>query len=156
MLIRKAIAADIPRVVELWRGMWRMHEESDARFASTPYAAEFMDRWYQDSLEAERAIFLVAEEGGRVEGYALGFIVENPPVVPHRIYGHISEVAVAPERRRGGIGGDLTREMHERFRARGCGYVEAFVAVCNPVSQGFWRKSGYRPFIERMRFELGP
>jgi ribosomal protein S18 acetylase RimI-like enzyme len=152
--VRRAIAADVPKMVELWRAMWEVHERADPRFASTPYAEPFMRRWLEDNLSNRDAVVLVAEMGGRVEGYALGFIVRNPPVVPWEFYGHVSEVAVAPERRGQGIGRALVRALHEAFRARGCAYAEAYVAVTNPQAQAFWRRVGYGPFIERLRCEL--
>lgn len=144
-------------MVELWAEMWEFHRTRDPRFEGSPFAREFMARWFEDHVDSDQTIMLVAEEGGRGVGYLMGFIVENPPVVPERLYGHVSEVAVEARARRRGVGKALLDEAHRRFRSRGCAYMEAFVSTANPVAGAFWRKEGYREFIERLRYDFdGP
>jgi ribosomal protein S18 acetylase RimI-like enzyme len=153
MRIRPAVVADIPRLVALWREMWQYHLDRDPRYQVTLVAEAWMRDWFERCMGDEAAVVLVADEPP-VSGYLLGLVLQNPPVVPWAAYGHISELAVAQERRRQGIGGRLLAAADEWFRRRGCCYVEANVSAANEVSRAFWIRHGYRDFIERRRKEL--
>jgi ribosomal-protein-alanine N-acetyltransferase len=64
--------------------------------------------WERDSM----ATTLVAEAGGRLVGYALYKVLG--------IHGHVAQVVVAPERRRGGLGAAFMHQIARRLRAAGC------------------------------------
>jgi ribosomal protein S18 acetylase RimI-like enzyme len=154
MRIRPAEAADVPQIVLLWREMWEYHRRLDSRYEVTPYADRVMEAWVAEHLERDRSRVLVAESASGLQGYGLAILMDNPPVVPQTVFGYVSELAVTAEARRHGVGGMLVEEMHRWFRAMNCSYVEANVSVFNAVSRGFWRKQGYREFLERLRYEL--
>lgn len=151
-MIRRATGRDIPACVRLWEEMWTLHRGLDARYETTPCAAEVMSAWIDERIEDPRSVVLVA--GDPPVGYVLGMILENPPIVPWQFYGHVSELAVAAAQRRRGAGGKLLAAAHAWFKERGCAYVEAQVSVRNAMSRAFWRKHGYTDFIERLRIEL--
>jgi GNAT superfamily N-acetyltransferase len=152
MGIRRARAGDVGAIVRLWREMWDFHAPYDPRFQATPAADVALAAWVDLHLEAERSVVLVAESDGVVEGYLLGMILENFPGLPAQFYGRVSEIAV--HRRRAGVGTALLDAAHDWFRTHGVPYVEADVAVKNPVAGAFWRKRGYGEFLERLRIEL--
>ena len=153
MRIRPAVAADVRRIVALWKEMWEFHMKLDSRYQVTPLAGAWMEDWVARCIEEGRSMVLVAE-GPPVVGYILGMVLENPPVVPWPAYGHISELAVTAAERRKGIGGRLLDAADVWFKKHDCAYVETNVSVANEVSRGFWTRNGYRDFIERRRKEL--
>ncbi len=153
MRVRPGRAEDLDQVVRLWRQMWDFHAPLDQRFQATPAAEVVMSGWYREHLHAERSALLVAEESpGDLEGYCLAVILENPPVVPWQFYGCLSEIAVRRPGR--GVGGLLLGAAHEWFRGKGVPYVEVSVSVMNQGARRFWRRHGYREFLERLRLEL--
>lgn len=153
MIVRPAVAEDVPRIVELWREMWDYHAAFDSRYATTPFAGEVMAAWIEKNLASETAQVLVAQDRGLV-GYVLGLILENPPVVPWTQFGYVSELAVTASSRRRGAGAALVAAIHAWFRSRGLPYVEVNVSVRNAMSRAFWRKAGYADFLERLRLDL--
>lgn len=152
LTVRRARLDDVPSAVRLWREMWDFHTPLDPRFQATPAADSVMAGWIEQNLGSERAAVFVAEEEGRLEGYCLGMILENPPVLPWQFYGYVSEIAVS--RRRRGTGGRLLEAVFGWLREHRLPYVEVNVSVKNEVARRFWRKAGFGEFLERMRREL--
>ena len=108
-----------------------------------------------ENLAGDRSAIFVAEDDGDppgVLGYCLALIQENPPVVPWKFHGLISEISADPEGR--GIGSALLDSAHAWLRGRGIPYVEASVSIRNAQARRFWRKKGYAEFLERLRLEL--
>ena len=100
-------------MVRLWRKMWDTHSPLDERFQATPVANDVMTGWIEENLASDRSAIFVAENEGppaEVLGYCLALILENPPVVPWKFYGLISEISAEPEGR--GIGGALLDSAH--------------------------------------------
>lgn len=154
MIVRRATEDDIDDIVKLWGEMWDFHSKFDPRFVASPFADRVMQEWIQDHLNRAQAVVLVAERSGRIVGYLLGMILQNPPIVPYQIFGYISEIAVTESERRKGTGRLLVEEVHRWFKKNYVTYVEVNVSVKNAVSRGFWRKMGYGEWLERLRFEL--
>lgn len=154
MIVRRAEAKDVPALVGLWREMWDLHARLDPRMAATPIADVVMASWFRDHLEADRSIVYVAQEDSTVVGYALGMILENPPVVAPAAFGYISEIAITEAHRLRGVGGMLLDAMHAWFHVSGMTHVEVSVSTRNAASRAFWRKHGYSEFLERLRREL--
>jgi ribosomal protein S18 acetylase RimI-like enzyme len=150
--VRRAGTGDLPGIVRLWREMWDFHTPLDARFEATPAADSVMRGWIEENLTSERSAVFVAESGGALQGYCLGMILENPPVLPHQFYGYVSEISVRPKRK--GVGRGLLEAIHGWFRSHRLPYVEVNVSVRNDVARRFWRKNGYGEFLERLRHEL--
>lgn len=155
IVVRRGRGEDVEQIVALWREMWDFHTPLDSRFERTPMAESVLHEWIEGHLGAERSAVFVAEEvPGRLEGYCLAMILENPPVVPWIRFGYVSEISVRQECRRRGIGGRLLEAAHAWFRERGLPYAEVNVSVRNEPARRFWRKHGYGDFLERLRKEL--
>lgn len=162
--IRPARPEDAPALVRLWREMWDFHTRFDPRFEAAPAADAAMEEWLRANAANPDACLLLAEDAGapasasapagRPLAYVLALILENPPVVPVRRYGFISELAVAAGARRRGIGTRLLEEAHARLARQEVCLMEVNVAARNPVSKAFWKKRGYVEFVERYRRAL--
>lgn len=151
--VRRGRSEDVEALAELWRLMWDFHAPLDPRFQATPAADRVMAAWIDENLQNPRSAVFVAEGAdGRLDGYCLAMVLENPPVLPHQFFGYVSEISVRDRRR--GAGTSLLEAAHAWFRDEGVAYVEVNVSVRNPVARAFWRRNGYGEFLERLRREL--
>ena len=87
-------------------------------------------------MERDRDLFLVARDGGgAIVGVVMGAWDGRRA--------HVYHLAVAPERRRQGIGGGLMDELEERFRAKGALKAKLQILTGNDVSRAFFTQRGY-------------
>jgi ribosomal protein S18 acetylase RimI-like enzyme len=151
---RRARASDLESLLDLWTEMMYQHACLDPRFAAVEDPREvFRDTMRQWITSTARRV-VVATVDGRVVGYAIGSITENPPILRLRHYGHISDICVAREWRQHGVGRRLYGALRTWFRGRGIGVVQLNVASLNPVAQAFWREMGFQDYMDRMWLEL--
>lgn len=121
-MIRAARPEDIEAVLGLWGAARSAHaitEDSPERV---------------DALIADGAV-LVAVEDGEVVGAVIAAF--------DGWRGNFYRLAVAPERRRRGIGRALVAAGEERMRALGAPRVTALVAFDDADAGGFWDAAGY-------------
>lgn len=152
--VRRATETDVPDIVPLWMDMMSFHAALDPRFRPAPdgevYWAKAISTWMRD----EDNCVLVAEAGGKIVGYIVGMLRENPPVLLPPLYGFVSDICVAPGWRQKGVGQRMFAALKEWFRQRGADHVELRVAHNNPVSQAFWRAMGCQDYMDGMWCEL--
>ena len=126
MNVRAAAAPDLAEVLTLWRT-----------------AAENKNR-PPDSVAALASLHLRDPD-------ALLLAVEEDRIVGTIIAGwdgwrcHLYRLAVAPDRRRAGIGRALIAAAEDRFRALGGTRVDAMVLDGNTGAHGVWQANGYTP-----------
>ena len=122
-MIRNAAEADLGALEELEKACF-----------SLPWTREQL----RSELPDERHEFLTAvSEGGEVLGY-IGIMTVLDE-------GYISNVAVAPEARRRGIGRALVREMLRRAGERRLSFVTLEVRAHNKSAIALYSKEGFRP-----------
>jgi len=120
--IGRARRRDIPHIVEIER-----------RSFPTPWS-----EWaFRRELKSKNAHFLVAKIGREVVGYLDIWIVLDEA--------HITNIAVAPEHRRKGIGERLMRYALEMAKSKGVRKVTLEVRENNIPAQNLYRKFGFRP-----------
>lgn len=122
VLIRDAAADDLDALLEL----------ENACF-SLPWTREQL----QGELPDARHEFLVAEEDGELRGYIGMMTVLDE--------GYISNVAVAPQARRRGIGRALVREMLLRAAKRELAFVTLEVREHNESAIALYAGEGFLP-----------
>jgi ribosomal protein S18 acetylase RimI-like enzyme len=133
MMLRKASLDDVDAVLALWR-----------------VAAEDRHR-PADSAAAVRR--LISRDPD-----ALILAVEGDEIVGTVVAGwdgwrcHLYRLAVAPDRRREGIGRRLIRAAEQRFAAVGASRVDAMVLDENELAHRAWRAAGYVPQAEWSRW----
>ena len=122
--IRPAAAADITEIHRLEAG-------------------SYPDPWPRSIFYLMRGrapdLFLVAESGGSVVGYAIGEIEWRNGV---RV-GHVMNLAVAEASKRRGLGGRLMDELERRFRERRAEVSYLEVRTGNTPARSLYRKRGY-------------
>ncbi|MFC7529421.1 GNAT family N-acetyltransferase [Actinoplanes sp. GCM10030250] len=123
--IRAAGAGELAAVLEFWQ----VAAENESRPADTMAAVEALHGRDPGAL-------IVAVDGGEIVGTVIagwdGWRC------------HIYRLAVAPWRRREGIGGRLVAAAEERFRQFGGTRVDAMVLDENDAAHRIWGTSGYR------------
>lgn len=93
---------------------------------------------------------LVAEEGGRIAGYAE--LQARPVPNRNRIEGWLSTLAVAPERRGAGIGRVLMAAVEDAARELGCDEIALESSLWRERSHAFYRGLGFSERAVARRF----
>ncbi len=124
VILRAAELSDLAQVLKFWRTA----AENDSRPADTPAAVEALVRRDPEAL-------ILAVEDGRVVGTIIagwdGWRC------------HLYRLAVAPDRRRAGLGGRLINAAEQRFRVLGGTRADAMVLDANERAHGIWSAHGY-------------
>ncbi|MDQ3898771.1 MAG: GNAT family N-acetyltransferase [Actinomycetota bacterium] len=95
-------------------------------------------------LERDPELFLVAEDGGSLVGVVMGSYDGRR--------GWIFRLAVAPHRRREGIGRALVEELERRYLAMGVRRLRLLTLSDNQVARAFWEHLGYGGFEDVVLF----
>lgn len=131
--LRFATGADVPALLALWA----VAAENDARPTDTAEKVELL-------LARDPEACTVAEVDGRLVGSLIsGWDGWRA---------HLYRLAVHPDVRRRGVGGQLIAHAEERFRALGATRVDAMVLEANDLGQAIWRAAGYAPQPEWRRW----
>jgi ribosomal protein S18 acetylase RimI-like enzyme len=123
--IRSFVWEDLPGVLALWGGAGPGIHLGPS---DTPEAIR--RKW-----ELDPDLFLVVEEAGRILGAVLGGYDGRRGIVYH--------LAVAPGRRREGIGTRLMAELERRLAERGCFKSYLLATPENTEAVAFYRKRGW-------------
>jgi len=127
LIVRRAEAKDVDRIAEL-----------EIQCFTTPWSRESV---YQDVVENQRALYLVAEIEGLVIGYAgIWSIVDE---------GHITNVAVAPEFRQHHIGSAIIAVLIEVTEKAGITSHTLEVRRSNEAAIRLYEKYGFKVAGER-------
>lgn len=133
LILRAAQAGELAAVLEFWQ----VAAENDSRPVDTPAAIEALHRRDPEAL-------ILAVDGDEIVGTVIagwdGWRC------------HLYRLAVAPWRRREGIGGKLIAAAEARFRSFGGTRADAMVLDGNELAHGIWAAHGYCPQPEWSRW----
>lgn len=127
LIIRRMEQRDVSHVSAL----------EQAVFPSMPWQ-EYM---FRSELQNMVARYLVAEENGRVIGYAGAHIILDE--------GHVTNIAVAPDARGKGVGRGLARALLQYASNLGVSYMTLEVRQSNLIAQSLYRSLGFHPVTLR-------
>jgi ribosomal protein S18 acetylase RimI-like enzyme len=108
-----------------------------------------VERWYDEAtlatdLDDENTEFLVAEDDGRIVGFAQSYVVERREMV-----GEIDWLHVEPDSRSAGIGDRLLETLERRLLDHDVGRIEARVLAANEAGTGFYETEEFEGVGER-------
>ena len=146
LLIRPGTRADVPVIAELIRGLAHYEKlEHEVTMTEERLSANlFGPHHYAETL--------IAEEGGAPVGFALFFHNFSTFLAQPGIY--LEDLFVVPERRGGGIGRALLKELARLALERECGRLEWSVLDWNRDAVGFYERLGARPNSEWTVYRL--
>ena len=135
-MIRPAVAADVPVLLELVRELAAYEREPDAVEATEPMLAAALFG------EAPVASCHVAEVDGAVVGFALWYVTFSTWKGLPGLW--LEDLFVRPSARGRGLGKALLQELARVCVARGYARFEWWVLDWNTPAQGFYRSLGAR------------
>lgn len=120
--LRRAEPRDVNRIMEI-----------DAGSYPTPWSRQLTIR----EVTGDRRIHLVAERGREVVGHGAVLLLADTA--------HVSTIAVDPEHRRGGVGGDMLLALIRGVLATGGTSLTLEVRAGNEAALALYRRFGLRP-----------
>ncbi|MDH7593585.1 MAG: ribosomal protein S18-alanine N-acetyltransferase [Methanomicrobiales archaeon] len=132
-VVRHARLTDLPSIVEIER-------------------TSFLEPWEPDTIRQSIEWFpftcFVATIGEKV----VGFLIATPQNADDGFYGHICNLAVAPEYRNSGIGTLLLRRTEQQFALDGAEGIQLEVRESNLAARQFYRNRGYEEMMIFTRY----
>ena len=171
MIVRPLRRKDLPAVSRLAAQLIRQHHNLDGeRFFEVEDPEEGYRWFFSKEMEREKAIILVAEEGGRKADGRAGDEAGGGKIVGY-VYatlearnwndlldacGKINDILVDPTARRAGAGRALMTAMLSELRGRGVPRVVLMTAWRNPDAHLFFESLGFRRTMLEMTREMEP
>ncbi len=155
-IIRRATAADLPKIGRLGALLVEEHHDFDARRflaarhrTPTDYAS-----FLSAQLEDPDSAVLVADDNGEVIGYSYAVIEGYDFMALRGPAGVLHDVIVDPEHRGRGVGRLLLDAILASLESRGAPRVVLSTAARNGPAQRFFASMGFRPTMIEMTREL--
>jgi ribosomal protein S18 acetylase RimI-like enzyme len=155
IVVRSMTAADLDAVGVLAGRLVRLHHGFDPeRYLRLDHPERGYARYFRSELESEEAVLLVAEDHGKIVGYAYG---RREPRSYNDLLdacGKLHDVYVDESARGRGAGEALVREIFKRLREKGAPRVLLLTAVQNQAAQRLFERLGFRTTMLEMTREL--
>jgi ribosomal protein S18 acetylase RimI-like enzyme len=152
--IREATRNDLDEIVELWKEFMDFHRRRDSFFTRSHDGHAKFRNFVTENIDNPDWLVVVALEAERPIGYCMATVMDYPPVFELQQHGFIQDVAVTEVARRHGVASSLFEHAENWLRRRGVRRIELNVAAANEVSQGFWRRMGFKDSIHRWAKDL--
>ena len=157
MLVRPARSEDLPTVARLAAALVRMHHQLDPqRFMLIEPIEDGYQWFFTRELKRDAARILVAEDDGRIHGYAYATLEERDWNDLLDACGKLNDLYVDASARRRGIARALVDATLAWLRERRAPRVVLLSAWQNPDAHAFFEAIGFRRTMVEMTAELGP
>lgn len=155
MEIRTAVLSDADEITALWKEMMTLHQCYDKYFTIEEKADKAYKQFAEENIRNGSNLFKVCcDDKNKIIGYVLAVIFYYPPIYPDRRYLEIIEMVVTEDQRRKKIGKFMLNDVSNWAKENNITRMECMVAIGNPISQGFWKKNGFRAYAERLVSEI--
>ena len=150
------VRADRSRVDELeplFRAMHEHHRAGGPRAAEVFAVRTAAEAWarrrahYEGLFDAGRAHLLLAEEEGRVVGYAMVAEAGGQATLVTDRMAELESLSVLPGERGRGVGRALVDAAYELLRERGIADLMLYVMDGNESALAFYERLGLRPYM---------
>ncbi|MEP6758851.1 MAG: GNAT family N-acetyltransferase [Actinomycetota bacterium] len=153
--IVEARADRLPDIEHLTRALHEHHRTVDPGIPGIP--PRDADAWwairrdrYVSWLSEPDAFLLIAEDAGadRPVGYALvNFHDSDDSHTTGAHFAELQSLVVEPERRGGGLGTNLLREVYRQVRRRGVEEMVIGVLATNEAAKRLYEREGFQPWV---------
>jgi ribosomal protein S18 acetylase RimI-like enzyme len=154
MKIKQATPSDVQAIVNMERKLLQYHALKNKYFKPAPDAEEKFEKYLRGLIGEKDAAVFVAQENGKLVGYLVARVLEDPPVLKIRRKGVITDIFVERGYRKRGIGQKLTERALKWFRKQNLQFAELSVYVKNTSGKIFWKQMGFENHMAIMRKEL--
>jgi GNAT superfamily N-acetyltransferase len=155
MLIRPARPEDLPAVSKLAAALVRMHHRLDPqRFMLVEPVEDGYQWFFSREVKRKAARILVAEDDGRIVGYAYATLEERNWNDLLDACGKLNDIYVDDTARRRGVARALVEATFAWFRERKAPRVVLLSAWQNPDAHAFFESLGFRRTMVEMTAEL--
>jgi ribosomal protein S18 acetylase RimI-like enzyme len=153
MRFERAGAEAVGRLEPLTRSLHEHHRTVDPGVPGIP--PRETDEWLRIRHDRYRAWFddpstfiLLAHDDAELVGYALVtyHAADDSHTTGERV-AELQSLAVAPDRRGGGIGTALLHEVYRQVRADGAGEMVIGVLATNEAAMRLYRREGFTPWV---------
>lgn len=156
--VRPAVFEDMDAILQLWQAMMREHQAGDERIELAPGALSAYRAYAGYHLANSESLVLVATretaDEPEVAGFVLAAISRNLPMFLPPRYGYLSDLAVAGNMRRLGIGRALLHNTADWLRGHEISTIQLQYYNFNAAGAAFWEAMGFKPFYTRMWLDL--
>ena len=149
--IRPATEADLPGLLEIYNDAV-LH--TTATYDYEPRTLEQRRQWFEDHRRDNYAVFVAADEAGRIVGWS----ALNPyPARPGYRFTTENSVYIAADRRGQGIGKQLLEPLIEAARSRGLHVIIAAIDATNEASLRLHARFGFEQVghFKQVGFKFG-
>ncbi len=150
MNIRKAKVKEVPKLAKLGVELIKYHHELDPFFAPSKNIESSYKTYFKKCVYSPKSLLLVAEEEGKIVGYALGTITSRPPVFKERKIGYIDDMFVVKEYRRSGVGKEFLNELFKWFKNKKAKHTEITVHTKNFIGRKAWENFGFEEYCTKL------
>ncbi|HEX2559676.1 GNAT family N-acetyltransferase [Phenylobacterium sp.] len=156
VLVRNAVAADVPALGRLGALLVASHHEFDAmRFFPAEAGTERgYGRFLAGQIGQEDAVLLVADDAGQVVGYAYGRLEGTDFMALRGPAGMLHDLIVDPAVRRRRVGQTLLEAALAALADLGAPRVVLSTAAKNAAAQAMFARAGFRPTMIEMTREV--
>jgi GNAT superfamily N-acetyltransferase len=153
-VVRRATREDAAAIAKLALALFELHVEWDERRFTQIGTIEGATRYYGERAEADNSAVFVAEDGGRIVGFAY---MEYEPVLYAQLAttaAWLHDIYVEPEVRRSHVGSQLIKAVEAEAKRLGADKVLLSVALKNLGGQKLFEQCGFRTTMLEMMLEI--
>jgi len=153
--VRGAATHDLEAVADLWAELIEVHRQLDQRlWEPAPDGREKYREWIAETLARDDRALFVADADGPVVGFTHVVLDTGPQPMRPRVSAKITDMVVAADYRRHGIGRLLAEAAREWSVGQGAEDLRLSAAVRNPAAVAFWEAMGFEPWLVGMYRKL--
>lgn len=146
MIIRKATLKDFEKLKAI-RTEFYLHEASTDKRVNPDWVKHGLGISLGKSIRSKSEINFIAEEKGKILGYASSEIIPNPGWVSYKKQGHLYNLYVLPKYQGKGIGKKLIEKSLEWFKENKITDLKILSYVENKRARNLYRKYGFKEYM---------
>ena len=154
MRIREAREKDVDAILELVKKLADYHRRIDKDYRPGKKLPRGYKNRFLEIIRKKNSKIVVAENGGKIVGYFSGKIEKAKPYLIFKRMGKISNAFIEEGYRGKGIGKKMLDFLIKWFKKKGIECVEVSVDLRNKIGVNFWKKSGFKGYIKKMKLKL--